>query len=219
LGKQITIDMKQNLPTLADLYNGVDTYQKTDQFNYLMNENPPEKWVKVHPYIANYKYLPIDKVEYLLRKIFKQYKIEVLSHTMLLNSVSVHVRVHYVHPITGEWQYHDGVGAQEVQTSKGSGHLKLDMSNINKGAIMMALPIAKTIAIKDACDHFGRLFGSDLNRKDLAANSMDKNLQELTPDTSKWDAARAGLEAGTITIEQLQTKYQISDENIKRLQD
>jgi len=30
----------------------------------------------------------------------------------------------------------------------------------------MALPIAKSKAIKDACDHFGRLFGSDLNHKE-----------------------------------------------------
>jgi hypothetical protein len=209
----------KNLPTLAELYSDVDTYKKTDDFNYLMNQNPPEKWVKIHPFISNYKYLPIDKVEYLLRKIFKEFKIEVVSQSMLLNSVSVHVRVHYLHPVTSEWMFHDGVGAQEIQTKSGSGHLQLDMSNINKGAVMMALPIAKTIAIKDAADHFGRLFGSDLNRKDLAENSQDKNLQqELTPSHKEWESAKAGLKVGSITIEQLKTKYQITDENIQGLQ-
>jgi hypothetical protein len=209
----------KNLPTLAELYSDVDTYKKTDDFNYLMNQNPPEKWVKIHPFIANYKYLPIDKVEYLLRKIFKEFKIEVISQSMLLNSVSVHVRVHYLHPVTSEWMFHDGVGAQEIQTKKDTGHLKLDMSNINKGAVMMALPIAKTIAIKDASDHFGRLFGSDLNRKDLAENSQDKNLQqELTPEHKEWESAKSALKIGSVTINQLKTKYQITDENIQGLQ-
>ena len=52
------------------------------------------------------------------------------------------------------------------------------MQNINNGALSMSFPIAKSLAIKDACDHFGRLFGSDLNRKDLAPVGMDMNLQD-----------------------------------------
>jgi hypothetical protein len=31
---------------------------------------------------------------------------------------------------------------------------------------MMVLPMAKSYAIKDACDQFGKLFGRDLNRKE-----------------------------------------------------
>jgi hypothetical protein len=31
---------------------------------------------------------------------------------------------------------------------------------------MMAFTMAKSYAIKDACDHFGKLFGRDLNRKE-----------------------------------------------------
>ena len=37
---------------------------------------------------------------------------------MLLNCVEVTVRIHYKEPITGEWMYHDGVGASEIQTKK-----------------------------------------------------------------------------------------------------
>ncbi len=36
---------------------------------------------------------------------------------------------------------------------------------------MMALPSAKSYAIKDAADHLGSLFGRDLNRKDAPAFS------------------------------------------------
>ena len=112
-----------------------------------MNAQPPVTWVKKHPFIQNYLYLPIDKVEYLLQKIFKTFKIEVIKTGMLMNAVEVTVRVHYQHPVTGEMLFHDGVGAQELQTKKDSGNLSIDMSNVNKGAVMMALPIAKTIAI------------------------------------------------------------------------
>jgi hypothetical protein len=72
--------------------------------------------------------------------------------------------------------FHDGVGAQELQTKQGTGNLNMDMSNVNKGSVMMALPIAKSIAIKDACDHFGDLFGANLNRKDIVQFTGDTEL-------------------------------------------
>lgn len=173
----------QELPTLESLVNDIEVAQKSDKFNFLCNNLPPKNWVVKHPFIANYYYLPIDKVEYLLQRIFREYKIEVMEYKMILNAVSCHVRVHFKHPVTDVWGFHDGVGAQEIQTTKESGSLKMDMTNINRGAIMMALPIAKTIAIKDACDHFGRLFGRDLNRKDLVENALNTNIQNI--DLSK----------------------------------
>jgi hypothetical protein len=39
----------------------------------------------------------------------------------------------------------------------------------------MAYPIAKTIAIKDACDMFGNLFGANLNRRDTIEFKVDEN--------------------------------------------
>lgn len=157
------------LPTLDDLIADDDVIDKRNKANDLMvllNQDPPEHWVVAHPYIKNYRYLPISKVEYLLKKIFVNYRIEVLREGQLFNSIMCAVRVHYLDPITNQWSYHDGVGAQELQTVKDTGSLKSDMSNVNKSAVQMALPISKSIAVKDACDHFGKLFGSDLNRKD-----------------------------------------------------
>ena len=168
----------QNLPTIAELTGDVELAFKNDQFNLLLNQEPPAKWIKKHPYIKDYNYVPIDKIEFLLKKLFKLYKIEVLKTGMLLNAVEVTVRIHYLHPVTSEWMFHDGVGAEELQTQKDSGNLKLDMSNINRGAIKMALPIAKTSAVKDAADHLGKLFGSDLNRKDTVAFTADKSLNK-----------------------------------------
>jgi len=170
---------KLKLPKLVDLVSSnLEEIYKNELLNQYLSQSPPASWIKTHPYIKNYKYLPIDKIELLLRKIFKRYKIEVLKTGMLLNAVETSVRVHFYHPIFEEWNYHDGVGACEVQTKSQTGSLMLDMSNISPGAISMALPIAKTMAVKDACDHFGPLFGSDINRKDTVEFKPDQELEK-----------------------------------------
>ena len=169
---------KQNtLPTIADLYSdNIEQVQQIEAYTLLLNKPPKDSWVKEHPYIRGYKYLPIDKVEYLLRCIFKQYKIEVTEQGTSFNGVYVTVRVHYVHPVTGEWLYHDGIGAAQLQTAKGKS--PADLANINNGALSMAFPLAKTVAIKDACDHFGDLFGANLNRRDTIAYTADASIMQ-----------------------------------------
>lgn len=172
-----------NLPKIADLYTDIQAAAQQDQLQYLLNQNPKDEWIKTHPFLKTYKYLPIDKIEYLLKRIFKNYKIEVTGQGQSFNGVWVTVRVHYQNPISGEWLYHDGIGASQLQTKQGSS--AADLGNINNGALTMAYPIAKTLAIKDACDHFGRLFGSDLNRKDILINSMDATLQDKAEEERK----------------------------------
>lgn len=174
---------KTNLPTIQELYSDVALAKSNDTLVALLNQQPPKSWVKVHPYIKNYAYLPIDKVEYLLKKIFKKYKIEILREGQSFNGVYVVVRVWYLDPITNEMDFHDGIGACQLQTKQGAS--PADLANINNGALQMAFPIAKTVAIKDACDHFGMLFGSDLNRKDTIQIVLDEKLQTIDIDKIK----------------------------------
>lgn len=183
MSAEITEVAKPSLPTIQELYEDTNLAVKSDELTVLLNQQPPAKWVKVHPYIKGYNYLPIDKVEYLLKKIFKQYRIEVLREGQSFNGVYVVVRVWYRNPITGEMDYHDGIGAKELQTAKGTS--PADLANINNGALSMAFPIAKTVAIKDACDHFGTLFGSDLNRKDTLLYSVDEKLKQVNIEKIK----------------------------------
>lgn len=166
---------KQNLPTIADLTKDVELAFKNDQLNLLLNQPPPQAWVKVHPFIKGYNYLPIDKVELMLKRIFKRYRIEITGQGTAFNGVWVTVRLHYQNPTDGQWDYHDGIGAAQLQTAKGTS--PSDLININNGALSMAFPIAKTVAIKDAADMFGNLFGANLNRKDIVEFQADKNLQ------------------------------------------
>lgn len=170
--------IKRELPVLSDLYAvaNIDTLFKNDQFNLLMNQAPEPKWVKENPYAGNSKYIPIGILETLLQRVFKEFRIEVLREGTMFNAVYVTIRLHYLHPVSGEWGYHDGVGSAQIQTKSGAS--AADLSSIANNAVMMALPMAKSYAIKDACDHFGKLFGRDLNRKETMAFGVDKSLDK-----------------------------------------
>ena len=169
-------ETKNELPIISELYNieKVEDAFKTDQFNLLMNQEPQQKWVLENKYAGNSKYIPIGILETLLQRIFKQFRVEVLREGTMFNSVYVTIRLHYLHPISQLWSYHDGVGSAQIQTKSGAS--PADLQNINNNAVMMALPMAKSYAIKDACDHFGKLFGRDLNRKETLGFGVDKNL-------------------------------------------
>jgi hypothetical protein len=162
---------KQQLPALADLHHDVQVAFKNDQLKLLLNQPPHSKWIKKHPIVkakdeqgkmVAASYLPIDKVEFLMDRIFQEWKVEVLREGVMFQSVYVTIRLHYKDPITGEWRFHDGVGAKSVQTD--SGFSAADLAHIKDAAVMMALPSAKSYAIKDAAEHLGKLFGKDLNR-------------------------------------------------------
>lgn len=171
----------QKLPTLAEIHEeNLEVAFKNEQLNLILNSQPKQEWIKIHPFIKDYKYIPIDKIEYLLRRIFKFYRIEILRESVAFNGVYVVVRVHYLNPITKQWEFHDGIGAQQLQTKAGTS--AADLININNGAVSMAFPIAKTVAIKDACDHFGSLFGANLNRKDSIAYSPDNSVLKSKQD-------------------------------------
>lgn len=171
--------------TIAELFaDDIQNAYKNDQLNLLLNNEPKREWVKVHPFVKDYRYIPIDKIEYLLRKIFKRYRIEIKDQGTAFNGVWVTVRVHFWNPVINDFDYHDGIGACQLQTKSGTS--PADLININNGAISMAFPIAKTVAIKDACDHFGKLFGCDLNRKDTIPFHVDNNVtvkaSEIDPE-------------------------------------
>lgn len=152
------------LPSLADLNQDIETAFKNDQLNFLLNQEPPEQWVKVHPYTKN-KYLPIERVEFLLIKIFQRYSVEVVGYSQLFQSIAVHVRLKVENPIDGTFIVHDGLGAAPVQVD--SGESAADLSKIKSAAVQMGLPSAESYAIKDAAEKLGKIFGRDLNRKDV----------------------------------------------------
>lgn len=207
------------MPTLADLTKDKEVAKNTDKFNFLMNQDPPEKWVKEHPVISGHLYVPIDKIEHVMKRVFKEYRFEIKETKMMMNAVVVTVRVHYKHPVTNEWNWQDGIGAEELQTEKNSGALKADMSNVKRGALPMAAPIAEVTAIKDACHKIGRLFGSDLNRKDVAPYKMDDELQKEPVDGEDWEMLKESVKLGRMSAVTANKRYDLTDEQREKLYD
>lgn len=207
-----------NLPKIQSIYKDLQTAQKNDAFVALMNQKPKNEWIKTHPFIKGYKYLPIERIEYLLKSIFKRYRIEITGQGQSFNGVWVTVRIHYLHPITGEWDFHDGIGGAAIQLRAQTKEEKDNNikpafinENINNGALSMAFPMAKTIAIKDACDHFGCLFGSDLNRKDEINYTLDLTLLDMDENHPNWLKVREAIKSKTYTIEQVKEKYNLTE--------
>lgn len=194
----ITISNKKQIIDLFSEEQLVEI-KKHEDLNIYLTQAPPEKWVKTNKFANNSKYLPIDKVEWLLRKLFKMVSIEILNQGTAFNGVWVSVRVHYMHPVTNKMEFHDGIGACELQVKKDSS--PADLANINKNALAMAFPIAKSYAIKDACHHFGDAFGANLNRQDVLPLTPDNNpVSNYDTLVELFNLKRDNLDAETIQM-------------------
>lgn len=172
----MTTKSQKPLPKLKDLHQDPAAAFKNDELKTLLNQPPHETWIKRHPIVkvkndkgesVASQYLPIDKVEFNLDYIFGVWNIEIKNTFALFNSVCSIVRVNYKDPVTGDMRFHDGVGAAVVQTEAGAS--AADLSKIKSAAVQMAAPSSVSYAIKDACEHLGKLFGRDLNRRDTIA--------------------------------------------------
>jgi hypothetical protein len=161
---------KQNglvkLPTIDELYrsDSLPVLHKDAMFQLLVNQEPKKEWIKVHP-ITKEPYIPIERIEWLLTNIIVRYKVEILDSKQVANSIVVTVRLHYFDQLHNEWTFNDGIGAAPLQTDKGSG--AIDWNKIKSNAVQIGAPAAESYAVKDAAEKIGKLFGKDLNRKEV----------------------------------------------------
>lgn len=164
MSDQIAKTEPTRLPTIAEIYASDDmpVLQKDSLFQVLVNQDPKPDWIKKHP-LTKQPYIPIERVEWLLTNIFLKWRPEVKQVQLIGNSVAVTIRLHYYDHTSNEWHWSDGVGAAPLQTAEGAG--ATDFAALKSAAVQMALPSAKSYAIKDAAECIGKLFGKDINRK------------------------------------------------------
>lgn len=172
------IQKKDEQQPLIELVFDKERFRDVGFFQQTINAEPPQQWVKNHPMIKNYKYIPIETVEYLLRSIFQSWEWTVIDFKVIANAITVHGRLRVQHPVTGEWVSYDGLGAVDIQTSKGSS--PTDFSAIVHGAIQKNLPAAESFALKDAAEKLGKLFGGSLNR------SHEEQKPFYSPYATRW---------------------------------
>ena len=167
------------LPTIQDLVSGdIDLKWQQNELNKLLNEEPPKAWLKDHPMAKNVKYIPIERVEYMLTRIFKKWNVEVRQVQVIANSVVVTVRLFYQDVLSNDLLWQDGIGAAPIQTDKGAGAMQWDKAKSD--AVMKAAPAAESYAVKDAAEKIGKLFGKDMNR-------ADKIMYNTLPEVKRED--------------------------------
>lgn len=173
-------------------------FQNMDKFLEIVNQNPPEAWLENHPLAKGVKYLPIERVEWMLDKMFQEWHVEVLREGTIFNSIYCAVRLHYKHPLK-DWTYQDGVAAVPAKTDQGAA--ASDMSKIKSEAVMTGLPAAKSFAIKDAADHIGKVFGRDVNRKNNLEFIGSYTLSESEVLTDKIKNAKTEEDLNAVMAE------------------
>lgn len=194
------------IPTLNDLIKEDEQSLKQNALSVILNQSPPESWLVNHPMINGYRYLPIERVEYLLTRIFTKWWVEIKQTQVLANSVVVTVRLWVINPLTGEHEFQDGLGASPIQTDKGAG--AMDWNAAKNDGVQKAAPSAETYAIKDASEKFGKLFGKDVSRKtNIDYTPLLKQKQTLTD-------AELEVFLQDYTIEQIQKQYDLNETQI-----
>jgi hypothetical protein len=141
---------KPKLPSFTDLVQDTEMSIKDNNLTVLLNQPPPENWLLEHPTIKGYKYLTVQRVEWLMTRIFGKTQTIIKDTKILANSVCVTVSVTVTNPVTGEKETQDGAGACPIQTDKGAG--AMDWNAAKADGVMKALPAAESYAFKDACE-------------------------------------------------------------------
>ena len=173
---------ESTLPKLADLLSDIELKADQNDLNILLNAPPRDTWIKQHPFAKGVKYLPIERVEYLLTRIFIRWHVEIKSVQILANSIVTTVRLYYLDRLSNQMLWQDGVGAAPLQINSGKG--AIDFNEIKSNAVMLAAPASETYAIKDAAEKIGKIFGKDLNRHDqIMYDSLSGNI--IKPEKEK----------------------------------
>lgn len=194
----------KQLPVLADLYSDTELKLAQNDLNLLLNAAPSGTWLKDHPYAKKeitgpdgrkvkvpIKYISVERVEWLLTKIFVRWHLEIKSVQLIGNAVTVTVRLYYQDVVTNEMLWQDGIGAVALQVDSGAGAIEFD--KLKSSAVMMAAPAAESYAFKDAAEKIGKLFGKDINRATQIAyaelstinrESKEEKIKEMFTDES-----------------------------------
>lgn len=170
--------------TLEKLYSEIGYVGEIENLDEILNSEPKKEWLKEHPQVNGFMYLPIEKVEFLLSRLFTNVKIEIRSVVSAENRAVVTVRVHY-----GKDMFHDGIGAAQIN--------KLQTAE-------MCFPLAKSLALKDAIEFKGKIFGKDLNRASVSTVVKPKTFSV----EQEQELAKIELEAKkAISIDDLNSRW------------
>jgi hypothetical protein len=154
-----------NKDEIALVDKTIEKYNKLTEITYkkILSNNPPKEIVKHHEF-GKFDYLPITAVERMLDGLFEHWSVDILREGVAVNGFYVAVKLKAKIPGSDRILESDGIGFAEFQTQKGAA--PTDFTKLSQSAGVMAVPKAKTEAIKNAAKSFGNLFGRNLTRND-----------------------------------------------------
>ncbi len=180
------------IPTMKELVEETELSLKQNALMVLLNQDPPKQWIKEHPFatVKNQatgkyeplKYLPIDRVKYLLYRIYGNWKDEIIDSKLMANSPVVTVRLTVKNPVTGEMESHDGIGAAPIQTDSGAG--AADFMKMKTNGVQISVGAASSYGLKNAAEKFGKIFGGGLNGEYISYDNLLKG-EHVTLDDLK----------------------------------
>lgn len=127
-------------------------------------------------------YIPKSGIEKTLEHVYGEFYIETVSTTIMQNIIIKDVRLHLVHPVTGEKFFMDGTAGAAIGNDKKNELILCPNDARNKPTIV------RTMAIKNAAESLGRIFGRDLNDNKGFSNKADSNIIEKEYDISTFNS-------------------------------
>lgn len=177
---------KTEKPKLASLCQDLGLAQKVDNFNTLLNQDPPKAWLREHKGV---QYQPIERVKNNLLIIFQDYDWSIKDIKIMANSILVYGTLTIVNPITGKESHKDGVGAWPIQLKAKSNPMQIE--NIVQDAIQKNAPAAESLALKNAAAKFGKFFGDGKQGPEFkpvysaAVENIEKSATDKIKERSK----------------------------------
>ncbi len=146
--------------------------EQSQSLTTMLYQPPPVGWLKQHPIIKvkkgdkylPYTYLPIERVQLLLDKLFfGHWKTEGFKWERHFNEIIGTVQLTFLHPVTHEWITRSGAASIQIMQNKNS---KISEFNETKkaNALEMGHPKLLSECFKNAAKTIGPLFGRDVSR-------------------------------------------------------
>lgn len=139
------------IATETEIYKEPFYLKDIENIEQVLEFEPKKDWLKIEKLGGKeFLSLPIEKVEFLLKRLFKHICIEVKEQKEGAKLLLISVRIHYTNR-EGTRLFQDGTASVGLI-----------------GAAPWGLSQAiKSMAIKDSAHHLGKIFGRDLNRIDI----------------------------------------------------
>lgn len=145
-----------------------------------------------------YEYIPIKEIENTLNDFFGLYETRIINSFITEKNVTVvkRITVNYVRDVNRDYTLlhapepisHDGIASIEITPET---------------PLPLAISICNSIALKNAAENFGVVFGRDLNRVDV--DMINKKIQADTRTTKEYLAAVAAND--TDKMKEFEAKY------------